>query len=216
MLPGIGWERWKANSSEQESLGREQRRDFLGFIIKKSSSSGGLSRALAAAKCPVPRVALSFVTRHLLAALTESYNSRASQHQRNSNYGGFKNLSGCWFCILQVCKSIRSNHRFLHSPRGLSSQFPVCSCWNLEFQLGFLLEPPNLAANLTQGQQHPISEILPPKQFLGKLPPAAPLLHPPIGRGDTKEEPGILTPSKNSWISNPWLWIPGSGVGLKS
>lgn len=91
---------WKANSSEQESLEREQRRDFLGSIQKNLPAQVPSAESLQLQSlCPVSRVTSSgFVLCHqtrpgkLRAALTESYNSRASQHQRNSNRGVLKPL----------------------------------------------------------------------------------------------------------------------------
>lgn len=160
----------------------------------------------------VPRVALSFVTRHVLAALTESYNSRASQHQRNSNYGGFKTFQDVGFVFYRFVKaSVPITDFFtLHEASAPNFQSAPAGTWNSSWDFCWSLQIWQQTPR--QGQQHPISEILPPKQFLGKLPPAAPLLPPPIGRGTPRKS---LESSLQAKI--PGFPIPASGfqaVGL--
>lgn len=81
--------------------------------------------------CPilgVPR--RGFVTRLPRAALTESYNSRASQHQRNSKPRGLKTFKTLvLYIFLSICKSITD----LSCPRGLSTR---PQCWGPQEFLG--------------------------------------------------------------------------------
>lgn len=138
----------KANSSEQESLDSEQRRNFLGSIQRNLPAQVPSAEFLQLQSlCPFSRAARSgFVLCHqtppgkLGAALTESYDGRASQHQRNSNRGVLKpSRTLVSYLFIFICKSTHSNHRLLHSSGLPTRPQPPAPClFLLQPQLGFV------------------------------------------------------------------------------
>lgn len=157
------------------------------------------------------------------AALTESYNSRASQHQRNSEPWGLK-TSQMQFIdkFLSISKASQPSLSKgpLHeasAPRFGSGPAPI-SAFFAEFQGVFLLNFRGFfvvfCCNLKIWQQISPQEqhhLLRSKRIPGEIP----TVNPPIGR-ELQERAWNPHSEQNSWISDHCLCLPASGIGLKS
>lgn len=179
MLPRIRWERQRF-TRRQIPLSREA------WVVNREGISLGLSKKIFLLRCPrqsscrvlcpFSRAARSgFVLCHqtppgkLGAALTESYDGRASQHQRNSNCGVLKpSRTLVSYLFIFICKSTHSNHRLLHSS-GLPTrpQPPALCLFLLQPQLGFVgiskpgsesPRPPGSSTHLLRSCVHPLPQ----------------------------------------------------------